>query len=116
MPTKTKTTRFAKGKQGDLFVDVCNGERLPCLKDTYWMTGQSYREEQYYDLNKPKCAEYIEALQRGRAIVAKYDQARRPGEGEKRIGYIENRIILVDSVRNDPVHGFSCRIVGSEHV
>ena len=52
---KGTQTKFAAGKRGDWFVKVRNGERLPCLMDMFWMGGNVYRQEFYYnpDRNPP---------------------------------------------------------------
>jgi|SRR6476646_7024820 hypothetical protein len=62
-------TKFAKGRQGNYFVDVRTGERLPCIHKEHWKAGRLYHQKHYYDPSKPKAAEYIEALKRGRVVV-----------------------------------------------
>jgi len=104
-------TKFAKGRQGDWFVDVRNGGRLPCLMDCFWMGGQTYHQNHFYNPDNDKRAKYVEAIRKGRVVMAKY--TKEAGKAYKRVGYIE-RILTVTDVVHDPVLGLSCRIVGSE--
>lgn len=113
-------TKFAKGNRGDWFVDLRNGERLPCLHWEYRGIGNLYHQDVYYDPAKLKMAKYIEALNQGRAVMTKSERLpgrNTVGEGRlKRVGYIEGVVFKVADVVNDPVNGLTCRIVGSEIV
>ena len=93
-------------------MQVRNGERLPCLMDMFWLGGNLYHQEHYYNPDVRKNAEYIDAIRRGRVVMAKYEK--KPGQPYKRVGYIEGRVFKVSDVQHDPVNGLNCRIVGSE--
>jgi hypothetical protein len=61
------------GKQGSFFAKL-GKERLPCLKLSFRNGMDGYFEPWHYDPSLPRNREYIEAIKRGRVLVAKYDE------------------------------------------
>ena len=84
--TKRRAIRKFKGTQGSWFARTPNGERLPCVWDTHIQGWPRYHDPFGYDPSIPKHAEYIEALMRGRVILAK--EKPRKGDTRQRSGYV----------------------------
>jgi hypothetical protein len=60
------------GKQGSWFAKI-GPERLPVLKARCRVGLKAYHEPFYYDPADQRRAEYIEAIKRGRVLVANYN-------------------------------------------
>jgi hypothetical protein len=101
-------TKIAKGRQGDWFATTRAGEELPCLKAQYLFAGGEYREPHFYDPSLPMNVKYMDAIRRGRVLIASYDTS------QKRTGYL-GYVYLVEDVRHDE-DGLRCRIVSKEKV
>jgi hypothetical protein len=105
-------TKIAKGRQGDWFATAKTGETLPCLKAQFLGARGEYYEPKHYDPSQRKNVEYIDAIKRGRALVAVYKNEE--GKAEKRDGYLGG-IYTLEDVRHDE-NGLRCRIVSREKI
>ena len=65
--------KYAKGTQGNWFATAKTGEYLPCLKTRYIGRGGMYHEPKAYDTTHGKGREYLEAIQNGRVLMARYE-------------------------------------------
>ena len=101
---------IAKGRQGDWFAKTrAGGEDLPCLKAEYLAANGQYHEPKFYDPSQPRNVDYVDAIKRGRVLLATYDTSQEP---PKRTGYL-GYIYSVEDVWHDE-NGLRCRIVSKQ--
>jgi hypothetical protein len=100
-------TKKAKGKQSNWHARLHTGEELPCLKMDLRGAGTEYHDPYFYDPSVPKNAEYVDAIRRGRVLLAEY-------ENGKRKDYRPS-VFFVTDVRSD-ADGLRCRFAGSERI
>ena len=71
---RERTNFKPHGRQGSWFAKI-GREHLPCLKQNHRTGVTEYHDPYCYDPNTSKEAEYIDAVRRGRVLVADYNTA-----------------------------------------